>query len=78
MSPATPWTELTGTATVYQEGVPSGVIDEAAILFNGLIMPIVSGSAFAGADVAWTEMTVPATSHTEMSVSSTAWTEVVL
>ena len=75
MSPATPWTELTGPQTPYLQGIPS------TITFTGLMLmdvpvPLVNAVIFIDPTVSWTEMSGPATAHTEMSTPSTPWTEV--
>lgn len=81
MSPATPWTELTGTLTPYFKGVPSAVSGtlDAVIIFGGLAIPLTAYQQFADATASYVEMSLPsATVSTEMSVAQTAWTKVSL
>lgn len=75
--PATSWTELTVAAAGFIKGVPttgSGQITGFSLF--GLPIPIDSGVAFADPTAAWSEMTVSATSYSEMSTPATTWTEV--
>lgn len=71
MSPATPWAELTATAMGWQQGftIPGGNPNDFFIdvLFEGAL--------FANPHISWTELTAPATTHSELSVPATVWTE---
>ena len=74
MSPATSWTENSGSAASYFEGGSATAIGDATILF-GIVMPIVDGIGFAGAGASWTELSGSLASYVENSGTAPTWTE---
>lgn len=76
MSPATAWTELTATGVGWQMGIPvaGGNPDDfyVDVLFEDSIFFSAPGPP------SWVELTVSATSGTELMTPSTSWTEVTI
>ena len=74
MSPATSWSENSGTAPTWFERVPVSSSVNGFALF-GMPIPIVNGIAYASGEASWSENSVSAASYTEVSATAPTWTE---
>lgn len=74
VTPATSWTEKSGTAPTYLELVPTSAQIEGFALF-GMPIPLFNGVAYSSGDASWAENSVSAASYTEKSQSAPSWTE---
>jgi hypothetical protein len=74
--PATPWTELTGSATGFQIGFPDAAQDASSDYFIDVLF---EGSAFSGfTPTSYTELTGSAWPTTELTGTATPYTELTL